>query len=404
MRRNRKQKKQRKIIIASVISLLCIMTAGYSAFQTNLNITAKGTIKYRTDFYVSTNGSDEQGNGTITKPYKTINKAYKQVKEEATIYIMDTITQNETIRFTEGKNIHLTSYQTSNAIKKGKSLSDFLILQHEGNLTLSNVTIDGNNISDIKGGIWINNGTVNLETNTIITNFSVNSNTGYMCGGGIRVEKNSTLNINGGTISNNSAPCSGGVHNVGTTILNSGLITRNQATTAQAGGIYITSGSNFLMENGTISFNTTPSHGGGALIEGKATINGGTISNNTSSEGGAFKATAKAVITINNGKITNNKSTNWAGGIMVYNNAVVTLNGGEISNNTASSTGGGVCISGEASLNHKSSFTLNGGSIKNNTASTDGGINKSGTGTYTYIKGIVCGNRPTNAYEKASSC
>ena len=94
MRRNRKQKKQRKIIIASIISLLCIMTAGYSAFQTNLNITAKGTIKYRTDFYVSTNGSDEQGNGTITKPYKTINKAYKQVKEEATIYIMDTITQN----------------------------------------------------------------------------------------------------------------------------------------------------------------------------------------------------------------------------------------------------------------------------------------------------------------------
>ncbi|MCI9585860.1 MAG: hypothetical protein HFH45_04420 [Bacilli bacterium] len=44
MRRNRKRKKQRKIIIASVISLLFVMTVGYAAFQTNLNITAKGNI------------------------------------------------------------------------------------------------------------------------------------------------------------------------------------------------------------------------------------------------------------------------------------------------------------------------------------------------------------------------
>ena len=43
--RKRKRKKQRKIIILSVVSLLCIMTAGYAAFQTNLNITAKGNIR-----------------------------------------------------------------------------------------------------------------------------------------------------------------------------------------------------------------------------------------------------------------------------------------------------------------------------------------------------------------------
>ena len=44
MRRSRKRKKQRKIIILSMICLLCIMTAGYAAFQTNLNINAKGNI------------------------------------------------------------------------------------------------------------------------------------------------------------------------------------------------------------------------------------------------------------------------------------------------------------------------------------------------------------------------
>lgn len=42
--RRKKCKGQRKIIVASVIGLLCIMSAGYAAFQTNLNINAKGNI------------------------------------------------------------------------------------------------------------------------------------------------------------------------------------------------------------------------------------------------------------------------------------------------------------------------------------------------------------------------
>ncbi len=44
MRRSIKQQKQRKIVIVSVIGLLCVMSVGYAAFQTNLNITAKGSI------------------------------------------------------------------------------------------------------------------------------------------------------------------------------------------------------------------------------------------------------------------------------------------------------------------------------------------------------------------------
>ena len=49
MRRHRKTrrqtKKQRKIIIISLICFMFIMVGGYSAFQTNLNIIAKGNIK-----------------------------------------------------------------------------------------------------------------------------------------------------------------------------------------------------------------------------------------------------------------------------------------------------------------------------------------------------------------------
>lgn len=39
------RKKQRKIIVASVIGLLFVMSIGYAAFKTNLNINAKGNIK-----------------------------------------------------------------------------------------------------------------------------------------------------------------------------------------------------------------------------------------------------------------------------------------------------------------------------------------------------------------------
>ena len=42
--RRRRQRKQRKIIIISSLTLLFIMTVGYAAFQTNINITAKGNI------------------------------------------------------------------------------------------------------------------------------------------------------------------------------------------------------------------------------------------------------------------------------------------------------------------------------------------------------------------------
>ena len=38
------RKKQRKLIIITSLSLLFVLTTGYAAFQTNLNITAKGNI------------------------------------------------------------------------------------------------------------------------------------------------------------------------------------------------------------------------------------------------------------------------------------------------------------------------------------------------------------------------
>ena len=65
MRRKRRKNKQIKFIMITSLSLLFILTVGYAAFSTNLNITAKGNIIKTPEscFTVSDNGD---GTGTIT--------------------------------------------------------------------------------------------------------------------------------------------------------------------------------------------------------------------------------------------------------------------------------------------------------------------------------------------------
>ena len=108
-RTRRELKKQRKIIVVSLIAFLFIMVGGYAAFQTNLNITAKGNINPRNSLYVSSLGSDETGRGTQARPYKTLAKAYNSAAAEATIYVMDNLTIDETVIFDQNKKITLTS-------------------------------------------------------------------------------------------------------------------------------------------------------------------------------------------------------------------------------------------------------------------------------------------------------
>ena len=54
----RKLKKQRKIIVISLICFMFIMIGGYAAFQTNLNIIAKGNIIEKSRVIQSWNGTD----------------------------------------------------------------------------------------------------------------------------------------------------------------------------------------------------------------------------------------------------------------------------------------------------------------------------------------------------------
>jgi hypothetical protein len=110
----------------------------------------------------------------------------------------------------------------------------------------------------------------------------------------------------------------------------------------------------FTMQSGTISDNTVTQGGssGGVSVGagGTFTMNGGTISDNTAPHGGGVSVNGsdsgpKGTFTMNGGTISGNTTTD-GGGVYVGVYGTFTMKGGEISDNTASTNGGGVYVDG----------------------------------------------------------
>jgi uncharacterized repeat protein (TIGR02543 family) len=151
----------------------------------------------------------------------------------------------------------------------------------------------------------------------------------------------------------------------------------------------VNSGGTLVMENGSkINGNnktTSSSFGGGVYVNGTFTMNGGTISGNTSSDAGGGVSVNIGTFTQSGGTISGNSAT-YGGG--VNNDGTFTQSGGTISDNSASLSGGGVYNGG--------TFTQSGGTISNNTATYGGGTFANNDGTFTITDGTTSGN--TSAY------
>lgn len=164
----------------------------------------------------------------------------------------------------------------------------------------------------------------------------------------------------------------------------SGMITGGNDET-YGGGIIVTRGGDLVISGGKISGNKTTQQGGGIFVrtESTVTINGGEISNNeASTEGGGIYIDADASCVMNDGVISGNTATDDVGG-GVYNDGTFTMNGGTISGNT-SDVAGGVCTGG--------TFNMNGGVITGNATTSDGGGLVNETGTFNLTGGKIFGN------------
>ena len=223
------------------------------------------------------------------------------------------------------------------------------------------------------GGIFFQNGTLNISGGAVTGNEVINGHSDN--GGGIYVNSG-TLNLSGGYVTNNYKACDcndcqgdvnnthggGGIALANSSVMNmtGGYVTGNYSGLA-GGGIYAGFfGHNvgFTMSSGTIAGNCAELGEGGGLR-----IAGGT--------NGVIQATNKVYITNN---ITNSNNDWGGGGIFVQEKGNLSIVNSLITNNSAGGFGGGVgaCPTGETLV-----VNQDGAAIYENRAS---GTNMSGGG------------------------
>lgn len=248
------------------------------------------------------------------------------------------------------------------------------------------------------GGIYVDNGTVNIQGGVIAANRGSS-------GGGIFFQ-NGTLNISGGAVTGNEVinghtDNGGGIYvNSGTLNLSGGYVTNNYKecgcndcrndvnNTHGGGGIALANSSVMNMTGGYVTGNYSGLAGGGIYAgffghNVGFTMSGGTIAGNCAELGeggglriaggtnGVIQATNKVYITNN---ITNSNNDWGGGGIFVQEKGNLSIMNALITGNTAGGFGGGVgaCPTGETLI-----VNQDGAAIYENRAS---GTNMSGGG------------------------
>lgn len=248
------------------------------------------------------------------------------------------------------------------------------------------------------GGIYVDNGTVNIQGGVIAANRGSS-------GGGIFFQ-NGTLNISGGAVTGNEvinghSDNGGGIYvNNGTLNLSGGYVTNNYKecgcndcrndvnNTHGGGGIALANSSVMNMTGGYVTGNYSGLAGGGIYAgffghNVGFTMSGGTIAGNCAElgEGGGLRiagGTNGVIQATNKVYITNNKTNSnndWGGGgIFVQEKGNLSIMNALITGNTAGGFGGGVgaCPTGETLI-----VNQDGAAIYGNTAS---GTNMSGGG------------------------
>ena len=259
-------------------------------------------------------------------------------------------------------------------------------------VTLNNTVITNSVTVGHGGGIYLAEGTLNvLNGSQIVSNTAVVNSNG---GGGI-YSNQGTINLTSSTVANNIAQYGGGIYvNLAAAQLtiNDSHILSNQGlaeglTIFPGGGIHIGAGSG-IMHSGLISGNTAHRGAGVVLVGGDFVFNDGLITNNEANYGGGiYVRSTTALLTINGGSISRNhsKATGFGGGGLYIFQGHAVQNGGEITNNTAVANSGALQVA-------EGSFTMNGGLISGNSAGEKGGAIYNDRGTLTINNGMITNN------------
>ncbi len=160
-------------------------------------------------------------------------------------------------------------------------------------VNLNGHALNRNRMSHKAGGcVFDVSGTLTLtdtsaeQTGAVMGGWTMAEKNGKESGGGIRVGRSGTLNLQGGTIAGNKAQANplwtivyghkvdgygGGIYVEGTLNMSGGAVTDN-ATNSSGGGIYVDEGGTLNLEGGTVTANSAVVRGGGITANANAQI------------------------------------------------------------------------------------------------------------------------------------
>ncbi|KAM3095758.1 CHAT domain-containing protein [Phormidesmis sp. 146-35] len=248
--------------------------------------------------------------------------------------------------------------------------------------------VSGSRTINLSAGSYTGNTTINVNKSVLIRGTS-RLNTSISGGGTARILQIapeavvglSDLTITGG---NAIAGSGGGILNAGNLVINNSTITNN--TTGESGGGVYNVG-DLTIRNANISNNTAAIHGGGLdTSEGNTTVNDSTFTNNIATiDGGGIRISGSEVtLTVTNSQFLNN-TAGFGGAIEASLNSLTTITGTTIDRNTATVNGGGI------QNDDQSTLILTNSSLSNNRADRDGG-GLFGRGNFTIVNSTLSNN------------
>ena len=332
---------------------------------------------------------------------------------------------------------------------------------NSGELVIQGTTVISHNRWPVGGGVdVINGGSLYMHNGEIINNIADDSITTISRGGGVAILGGSVFTMSGGSIFGNDAfntptalddmySFGGGVYVSGNNgsgqvsrfIMNDNSIvgydtyqesTWNRAT--YGGGVAVTQGAEFILNNGTISGNNAlggvrridnlhgdampyiHAMGGGVFVfnvDSSFTMYNGVIRNNTAAlKGGGVGVLFAGSFVMEGGFIRNNITAGGIGVTVLGENSVFLMEDGEIySNVSAGDIDGDPGSGGGVSVMQGALFHMNDGTIRDNivtphllfmgpifigmTPSAGGGVMVIGGGHFVMDGGTISGNRAT---------
>lgn len=363
-------------------------------------------------FYVSSNfkpsvplASDTEGDGSMAKPFATVQKAVDTIAasgdttKKYTIYVDGTVEPLYT-DFNDGTFISIIGTTPSNLDLTIKGLSadsravlnakqkdrnyGLVLTSKNTSLTLENLKITGGK-ENYYGGIYIESGNLTLKNCVVTKNEASNGGGGIHFGGENLIVEDSEISGNKGdpggicvanvlaktkikdsNIKNNVARSGGGLDLAGTSTIEKCEISGNKAESSiggsggSGGGLILSiDNKSCIIKKSVISNNKAGESGGGIYINGGTLSleSGAAISDNTAeTDGGAIYASCEySTITVNIGEkddsddiVIEKNNAERGGAFYGADNARFVMNAGKVSGNYSEvGDGGGVrCIFG----------------------------------------------------------